>query len=141
MLKSIGAFVCVRSREVVRFWEGPLREAPLYTQHSTIYQPSHHIPSLASQTFPFHSTDHFLVWARHTTVSVLITRSSILMLCKLVWISLPEAVFHSPKIQLVDLSDQSFVLVFQILPLVGQIVSPVPPLYSSAARFRSPPAG
>ena len=29
MLKSIGAFVCVRSREVVRFWEGPLREAPL----------------------------------------------------------------------------------------------------------------
>ena len=30
MLKSIGAFVCVRSREVVRFWEGPLREAPLY---------------------------------------------------------------------------------------------------------------
>ena len=25
MLKSIGAFVCVRSREVVRFWEGPLR--------------------------------------------------------------------------------------------------------------------
>jgi len=31
MLKSIGAFVCVHSREVVRFWEGPLREAPLYT--------------------------------------------------------------------------------------------------------------
>ena len=30
MLKSIGAFVCVRSREVVRFWEGPLREAILY---------------------------------------------------------------------------------------------------------------
>ena len=30
MLKSIGAFVCVRSREVVRFWEGPLIEAPLY---------------------------------------------------------------------------------------------------------------
>jgi len=31
MLKSIGAFVCVRSKEVnvVRFWEGPLREAPL----------------------------------------------------------------------------------------------------------------
>ena len=29
MLKSIGAFVFVRSREVVRFWEGPLREAPL----------------------------------------------------------------------------------------------------------------
>ena len=22
--------MCVRSREVVRFWEGPLREAPLY---------------------------------------------------------------------------------------------------------------
>ena len=32
MLKSIGAFVCVCSREVVRFWEGPLREAPLYYQ-------------------------------------------------------------------------------------------------------------
>ena len=30
MLKSIGAFVFVRSREVVRFWEGPLREVPLY---------------------------------------------------------------------------------------------------------------
>ena len=30
MVKSIGAFVCVRLREVVRFWEGPLREAPLY---------------------------------------------------------------------------------------------------------------
>ena len=29
MLKSIGAFVFVRSREVVRFWEGPLREVPL----------------------------------------------------------------------------------------------------------------
>ena len=29
MLKSISAFVFVRSREVVRFWEGPLREAPL----------------------------------------------------------------------------------------------------------------
>ena len=31
MLKSIGAFVFGRSREVGRFWEGPLREAPLYT--------------------------------------------------------------------------------------------------------------
>ena len=31
MLKSIRAFVFVRSREVVRFWEGPLREAPLYS--------------------------------------------------------------------------------------------------------------
>ena len=41
MLKSIGAFVFIRSREVVRFvfirsrevvrfWEGPLSEAPLY---------------------------------------------------------------------------------------------------------------
>ena len=30
MLKSIGAFVFVRWREVVRFWEGPLREVPLY---------------------------------------------------------------------------------------------------------------
>ena len=30
MLKSIGDFVFVRSKEVVRFWEGPLREAPLY---------------------------------------------------------------------------------------------------------------
>ena len=26
-----GAFVFVRSREVVRFWEGPLGEVPLYT--------------------------------------------------------------------------------------------------------------
>ena len=31
MLKLIGAFVFVRSREVVCFWEGPLREAPLYS--------------------------------------------------------------------------------------------------------------
>ena len=31
MLKSISAFVFGRSREVGRFWEGPLREAPLYT--------------------------------------------------------------------------------------------------------------
>jgi hypothetical protein len=30
MLKSIGALVGVRLREVVLFWEGPLREAPLY---------------------------------------------------------------------------------------------------------------
>ena len=32
MLKSIGAFVFGRSREVGRFWEGPLREVPLYMQ-------------------------------------------------------------------------------------------------------------
>ena len=57
---------------------------------------------------------------------------------KSVWTSLPEAVSHSPKVQLVDLSDQLFVVVFLILPLVGQIFSP---LDSSAARFRSPPAG
>ena len=57
---------------------------------------------------------------------------------KSVWTSLPEAVFHSPKVQLVGLSDQLFVVVFLILPLVGQIFSP---LDSSAARFRSPPAG
>ena len=31
LLKSIGTFVFIRSREVVRFWEGPLREAPLYS--------------------------------------------------------------------------------------------------------------
>ena len=53
----------------------------------------------------------------------------------------PEAVLHSPK---VDLSDQWFVVVFLILPLVGglhfdsrQFFSPTPPLDSSAARFRS----
>ena len=39
MLKSIGAFVCVRSKEVnvVRFWEGPLREAPLYVVKLQMY--------------------------------------------------------------------------------------------------------
>ena len=59
----------------------------------------------------------------------------------------PETVFHSPKVQLVDLSDQWFVVVFLILPLVGglhfdsrQIFSSGPPLDSSAARFRSSPA-
>ena len=30
MLKSIGTLVLGRPREVGRFWEGPLREAPLY---------------------------------------------------------------------------------------------------------------
>ena len=37
MLKSIGAFVCVRLRGVVRFWEGPLREAPLYRHSASLY--------------------------------------------------------------------------------------------------------
>ena len=32
MLKSISAFVFVHSREVVHFWEGPLREVPLYSK-------------------------------------------------------------------------------------------------------------
>ena len=60
---------------------------------------------------------------------------------KSIWTSLPEAESHSPKVQPVDLSDQLFVVVFLILPFVGQIFSPGPPLNSSAARFRSPPAG
>ena len=66
-------------------------------------------------------------------------------ICKSVWTSLPGAVFHSPKVQLVDLSDQWFVVAFVILPLFGglhfdsrQIFSPGPPLDSaSAVRFRS----
>ena len=36
MLKSIGTLVCVRSREVVCFWAGPLREAPLYDLNSQV---------------------------------------------------------------------------------------------------------
>ena len=36
-LKSIGAFVFVRLREVVRFWESPLREAPLYNNYVHVH--------------------------------------------------------------------------------------------------------
>ena len=36
MLKSIGAFVCVRSREVVRFWEGPLGQSNLVSRTNRI---------------------------------------------------------------------------------------------------------
>ena len=33
MVVSIGALVTVRFWEVVRFWEGPLIDASMYTQH------------------------------------------------------------------------------------------------------------
>ena len=64
--------------------------------------------------------------------------------CLLIQTNQPEAVLHSPKVQLVDFSDQWLVVVFLMLPLVDelhfdsrQFFSPTPPLDSSATRFRS----
>ena len=37
MLKLIGGLVIVRLREAVRFWEGPLREAPLHKMYAISY--------------------------------------------------------------------------------------------------------
>ena len=102
-------------------------------------------PSLCIPTIPYtHHAPHATVYISCSTL----VRINYPLIGLHIQTNQPEAVFHSPKVQLVDLCDQLFVVVFLILPLVGglhfdsrpQIFSPGPPLDYSVARFRSCPA-